>query len=54
LWIERVGKARTPAAHLDVRLPGERAHGCRDIGDRGAVDQMHGVAECHAERYTDD
>ena len=52
--VERFGKAGAAAAHLEVGLAGERAHRRRDVAHRGAVDQVHAVAERDAERDAGD
>jgi hypothetical protein len=52
--IERFGKAGARCAHLQVRLSGHRAHRCRDILHRGAVDEVNPVAERHSERDAHD
>src|SRR5205823_2396645 len=47
--VERLGKAGAAAAYLDVGFTGHRAHRGGRVLDRGAVDEMHRVAERDAE-----
>src|SRR5256885_2174520 len=52
----RVGAPKPPKRHLAVGqstsagLPRHRAHGRRDVFHGGAIDEVHRVAERHAER----
>ena len=52
--IERFRKTRAAAAHLEVRLAGERAHRGRHVAHRRAVDEVHAVPQRHAERDAGD
>ena len=54
LRIERFRKTAAAAAHLEVGFAGERAHRRRHVAHRRAVDEMHAVAERHAERDAGD
>jgi len=49
-WIGAFIERGLCAAHLQVSLARQAARRRREFVERGAVDQLHGVAECDAER----
>jgi hypothetical protein len=52
--IQRLREAAARAAHLEVGFAGERAHRGGDVAHCRLVDQMHAVAQRHAERDAGD
>src|SRR5207302_4088642 len=52
--IERLRKSAAPASDLQVRLAGEAAHRRGELVHRGAVDQVHAVAERDTEGDAED
>ena len=49
LRIETFGEPSASAAHLEIGSSRDRAHGRGHVADRGAVDEVHAVAERHPE-----
>ena len=52
--IERLRKSAAPAPYFQVRLAGEAAHRRGELVHRGAVDQVHAVAERDTEGDAED
>src|SRR5207245_9320219 len=52
--IERVRKSAAPAPYFEVRLAGEAAHRRGKLVHRGAVDEVHAVAERDPEGDAED